>query len=32
MTPFAPDLIRNFLLGFGATTLLLAIDILPKLL
>lgn len=32
MNLFAPDLIRSFLIGFGVTTLLLAIDILPKLL
>jgi hypothetical protein len=32
MNMFASDLIRNFLLGFGAASLILAIDIVPKLL
>jgi hypothetical protein len=32
MNLFAPDLVRNFLLGFGATALLLTFEILPNLL
>jgi hypothetical protein len=32
MNMFASDLVRNFLIGFGATALLLAIDIVPRLL
>jgi hypothetical protein len=32
MNMFAPDLLRNFLLGFGAASLVLAIDMLPNLL
>jgi hypothetical protein len=32
MSMFAPDLLRNFLLGFGAASLVLAIDILPRVL
>lgn len=31
MNLFAPDLLRNFLLGFGATALLLTAGILPGL-
>lgn len=32
MSLFAPDVIRSFSIGFGVTALLLAIDLLPKIL